>query len=128
MMSKTAALRMLVKDMLQTVPGETYHKHPPANATYPYKTFRLSSVDFFTYDRDDLELEVDIWDHNPANDPKVVEGIADQIEVRFNSTIKPEPPLYPAFFRENRYDLDDPDKALQHIQLRFTVQLHETEE
>ena len=128
MMSKTAALRKIVMTAMQTVQGGTYHKQPPANARYPYKVFRLSSVTFPNSDRDDLELNVDIWDRNSANDPKVAEGIADQIEALFNGTIKPEPPLYPAFFRENRYDLDDPDKTLQHIQLRFTVQLHETEE
>lgn len=127
-MGKTADLRRLIRASLLTVPGETYHKLPPANARYPYKTFRLSSVNFPNSDRDDLELTVDVWDRNPANDPKVAEEIADQIEALFNATIKPEPPLFPAFFRENRYDLDDPDKTLQHIQLRFSVQLHETEE
>lgn len=127
-MSKTTELRRIVKAMLQTVPGEAYHKRPPATAAFPYKVFRLTSVNFPNSDRDDLELEVDIWDRNPTDDPKVAESIADQVEVLFNSTIKPEPPLYPAFFRENRYDLDDPDKTLQHIQLRFSVQLHETEE
>lgn len=127
-MSKTTALRRLVNETLQTVQGGTYHKKPPANASYPYKVFRLSGVTFPNSDRDDLELEVDIWDRNPSDDPKVAEEIADQIEALFNSTIKPQPPLYPAFFRETRYDLDDPDKSLQHIQLRFSVQLHETEE
>ena len=127
-MSKTAALRKLVRDMMQTVQGETYHKRPSANAAYPYKVFRLSSGSFPHPDRDDLELEVDIWDRNPSQDPKVAEEIADQVEAMFNSTINPQPPLYPAFFREDRYDLEDPDKTLQHIQLRFTVQLHETEE
>lgn len=128
MVSKTAALRKIVNEMLRTVQGETYHKKAPATASHPYKVFRLSSVTFLNSDRDDLELEIDIWDRNPSDDPKVAEEIADQIEMLFNSTIKPQPPLYPAFFRENRYDLDDPDKALQHIQLRFIVQLHETEE
>jgi hypothetical protein len=83
-------------------------------------------VAFHNSDRDDLELEVDLWDRAP--DPKPLEDIADQVEALFNDTIYPEPPIYPAFFRENRYDLDDPDKTLQHIQLRFLVQLHETEE
>jgi len=126
-MSKTAALRKLVREMLQTVPGETYHKKSPATAAYPYKVYRLSSVAFLNTDRDDVELEVDIWDRNPAEDPKVAEGIADQLEALFNGTINPQPPLYPAFFRENRFDLDDPDKTLIHIQLRFLVQLHEME-
>lgn len=127
-MSKTAALRKLVRETLQTVQGETYHKRPSATAKYPYKVFRLASVDFPNSDRDDLTLEVDIWDRNHSDDPKVAEEIADQIEALFNSTINPQPPLYPAFFRDGRFDLEDPDKTLQHIQLRFIVQLHETEE
>ena len=125
-MSKTKTLRKLVNEKLQTVPGGTYHKQAPKEAAYPYKTFILASVAFPNSDRDDLELEIDLWDRSP--DPKTLEDIADQIEAIFNGQIYPEPPIYPAFYRENRYDLDDPDKTLQHIQLRFLVQLHETEE
>lgn len=128
MVSKTAALRKLVNEMLQTVQGETYHKKPTVNAKYPYKVFRLTSATFPHSDRDDLELEVNIWDRNHSDDPKVAEEIADQIEALFNATLNPQPPLYPAFFRDDRYDLEDPDKTLQHIQLHFIVQLHETEE
>ena len=125
-MSKTKLLRKLVNEKLQTVPGETYHKKAPKDATYPYKTFTLTSATFPNIDRDDKELEVDLW--NRGEDQKPLEDIADEIEALFNGTVYPAPPIYPAFFRENRYDLDDPDKDLQHIQLRFLVQLHETEE
>ena len=125
-MSKTKALRKLVYEAMQSVHGATYHKRAPKDASYPYKTFTLSSVAFTNPDRDDIELEIDLWDRSP--DPKVLEDIADQVEALFNNRISPQPPIYPAFFREYRYDLDDPDKNLQHIQLRFLVQLHETEE
>lgn len=125
-MAKTKTLRKLINTKLQTVPGGAYHKRAPKDAAYPYKTFTLTSVAFPNTDRDDLELEVDLWDRAP--DPKALEDIADQIETMFNGQIYPDPPIYPAFYRENRYDLDDPDKTLQHIQLRFLVQLHETEE
>ena len=125
-MAKTKALRKLITTKLQTVPGGTYHRRAPKDAGYPYKTFTLSSVAFPNPDRDDTELEVDLWDRAP--DPKALEDIADQIEAMFNGQIYPEPPIYPAFYRENRYDLEDPDKTLQHIQLRFLVQLHEMED
>lgn len=125
-MAKTKTLRKLIFEKLQTVPGGTFHKRAPKDAAYPYKTFTLSSAAFPNLDRDDLELEIELW--NRALDPKILEDIADDIEALFNGTIYPAPPIYPAFFRENRYDLDDPDKTLQHIQLRFLVQLHEMEE
>ena len=122
-MSKTAALRKLVREKLQTVPGESYHSTAPKDAAFPYKTFSLSSVVFSDSLRDDFELEVDIWDR--AKDWKAVEEIADQVEALFNDSNLPQPNIYPTFFRENRYSLDDPDKNLQHIQLRFLVQLYE---
>ena len=122
-MSKTTTLRKLVREKLQTVPGESYHRTAPKDAAYPYKTFSLSSVAFPDSLRDDFELEVDIWGR--TNDWKAVEEIADQVEALFNDANLPQSTIYPTFFRDNRYNLDDPDKTLQHIQLRFLVQLYE---
>lgn len=124
-MSKTATLRKLVTETMQTVEGGTYHKTAPRDAAFPYKNFTLSSVAFVEA-RDDYELEIDIWDRSP--DQKRIEEIADQIEALFKNATLPRPPIYPTFFREARYNLEDPDKTLQHIQLRFLVQLYETEE
>lgn len=123
-MSKTAELRKLTREQLQTTPGETYHREAPADASYPYKTFTLQSVNFADT-RDDFDLCVDIWHRG---DWKVVEEIADQIEKLFQSTNLPQSTILPTFFRENRYNLEDPDKTLQHIQLHFLVQLYELEE
>lgn len=120
-MSKTKLLRKLVREQLQTVQGETHHRRAPADAAYPYKTFTLSGGTF-TDARDDLDLDVDIWDR--SLDPKTAEDIADQVEALFDDVNLPTPPIYPTFFRDARYTLDDPDKNLQHIQLRFRVQLY----
>ena len=123
-MSKTKLLRKLAMEQLQTVQGETYHQRAPNDATYPYKTFTLTDV-LFTDVRDDLEMEVEIWDR--SLDPKTAEDIADQVEALFNDVNLPAPPIYPTFFRDARYTLDDPDKNLQHIRLRFLVQLYKEE-
>lgn len=120
-MSKTKTLRKLVREKLQTVPGGSYYRQAPKDAAYPYKTFVLDHA-FFTDARDDLYLDVDIWDR--ALDPKAAEDIADQIEAMFADANLPAPPIFPTFFRDARYTLDDPDKNLQHIQLRFLVQLY----
>lgn len=120
-MSKTKTLRKLITEKLLTVQGGVYHRIAPKDAAYPYKVFRLSDVSY-TDARDDLELEVDIWDR--SLDPKTAEDIADAIEDLFSDANLPAPPIYPTFFRDNRYTLDDPDKNLQHIQLRFLVQLY----
>ena len=123
-MSKTATLRKLITTKLQTVQGGTYHRKAPNDADFPYKTFTLNSVSFVDV-RDDFDLCVDIWHRG---DCKVVEEIADQIEKLFQNANLPQSTILPTFFRENRYNLEDPDKTLQHIQLRFLVQLYELEE
>ena len=123
-MSKTAALRKLVREQMQTVQGETYYRIAPPTATFPYKTFTLTDASFLE-DRDDITLDVDIWDQ--SRDPKTVEEIADQVERLFAAANLPRPPIYPTFYRDARYTLDDPDKTMQHIQLRFLVQLYKEE-
>lgn len=125
-MSKTKLLRKLVKGQLETIPGGTYHKKASPGASYPYKTFRIESGTF-TDARDDLYLEVDVWDRNELEDPKIAEDVADQVEALFRDANLPTPPIFPTFYRDYRYNLDDPDKNLQHIQLRFLVQLYEEE-
>lgn len=122
-MSKTTALRGLIREQLQNVQGATYHKTAIPNAAYPYKTYLLESIDFADSTRDDYVLVVDIWDR--STDQKTVEEIADQIEALFNASNIPHPPIFPTFFRDGRNNLDDPDKTLQHIQLHFIVQLYE---
>ena len=124
-MSKTAALRKLIREQLQTVAGETHYKRATPTTAYPYKTYLLESINFPDGTRDDFDLVIDIWDRSP--DQKTVEEIADQIERLFNVANIPSPPIYPTFFRDGRNNLDDPDKNLQHIQLHFIVQLYEEE-
>ena len=123
-MSKTATLRKLIREQLQNVEGQTYHNEASEEAVYPYKTFTLKSVSFMDA-RDDFELCVDIWHRG---DWKDAEEIADQIEKLFQNANLPQSTILPTFFRENRYNLEDPDKTLKHIQLRFSVQLYELEE
>lgn len=124
-MSKTRLLRGLIREQLQTVPGETYHKKATATAKYPYKTYTISGINFPDSTRDDYDLTVDIWDR--SDDTKTVDEIADQIEGLFNAANIPRPPVFPTFFRDGRNPVDDPDKELQHLQLRFIVQLYEEE-
>lgn len=123
-MGKTATLRKVIQCKMQTVPGDTYHQTAPPSAKYPYKTFTLESVSF-TDARDDFDLCVDIWGRG---DFKVVEEIADQIERLFANSNFPQDTILPTFFRDNRNNLEDPDKTLNHIQLHFRVQLYEMEE
>ena len=120
MMSKTADLRQLIVAQLNTTTGATYYRNAPDNAAYPYKTFELSRINLGDLARDDIDLCVDIWDH--AADSKAADLIADAIDELFNATNLPQDNILPTFFRDIRFPVDEDDKAIQHIQMHFTVQ------
>ena len=124
-MTKTLELRKIITERLNTTQGGTYYRTAPKDEPFPYKTYELTSVAFPDCNRDDFELCVDIWYRGSnAND---IEVLADQIEQLFNNANLPQETILPTFYRESRYFVDDPDKTLMHIQLRFSVQLYEQE-
>ena len=98
----------------------TYYREAPDDASYPYKTFELTTANLGDLNRDDIDLCVDIWDHNTNS--KAVETIADAVENLFNAKNLPQTGILPTFFRDSRYQVTEDDKTIQHIQLHFLVQ------
>ena len=122
-MSKTPDLRKLIKTQLDTVTGATYYRIAADDATMPYKVFSLRTVNLGDLARDDISLDVEIWDKSKS--PKAAEAIADAIETLFNGANLPQTSILPTFYRESRAMVDDPDKSIQHIVLSFMVQNYE---
>lgn len=122
-MGKTTDLRKAIKAELDLTQGATYYRRAPADATMPYKVFDLRTINLGDTSRDDISLDVDIWDL--SKDPKSVEDIADAIESLLNGLNLPQATVLPTFYRETRAMVDDPDKNIQHILLTFTVQNYE---
>lgn len=125
-MSKTADLRELVTEKLNTIRGASYYRKAPDDANFPYKTFDLSRMDAGNSHRDDIDLCVDIWDR--CIDPKSVDEIADKIEELFDVVNIPRDTILPTFFRTSRYPVEDQDKNIQHTQLHFLVELYTKKE
>ena len=123
-MSKTQALRALIYSLLQTLPGQTYHRMAPDRAATPYKTFSLARIDLSDSTVDNFDLCVDLIDLSP--DPKTVEGMADELEALLNVANLPQDAILPTFFRASRYPVEESDRHIQHLQLHFDVQLYET--
>ncbi|MDD6678324.1 MAG: DUF3168 domain-containing protein [Firmicutes bacterium] len=123
-MGKTADLRKLIVAQLNAVAGATYYRRAPSNTTYPYKTFFLSRVNLTSSSCYYYDLQIDIWDN--ATDPKRIEEIADELEDLLNASRLPQPAILPDFFMESRFQVDDPDKNIQHLQLTFLVELYTT--
>lgn len=119
---KTYALRTLVKQKLDTLTnaGATYYRRAPDDAAFPYKEFRLDTP-LYTDVRDDVELTVDVWDH--AQNPTAAEAIADSIETLFGEQKNyPTTDILPTFWHESRNVIEDADKNIQRVSLRFLVQ------
>lgn len=115
---RTNVLRKFVKSKLDTVSTSYYHDAPD-DAMYPHIVFSMESIDLDDYHRDDYNLEVDIW---CKNNQATAEDMADSICALFNAENLPQNQILPTFYRENRRNLLDEDKDINHIQLQFTIQ------
>ena len=123
---KTYALRKLIKQKLDTLTsaGATYYRRAPDDASFPYKTFTLDTL-AYTDARDDVELTVDVW--ALGDNPTAAEAIADNVENLFGQQKNyPTADVLPTFWRESRSVVEDPDKNVQRVSLRFLVQNYTT--
>lgn len=124
-MGKTADLKKLIKEQLDTLQGVTYYRRAPETATFPYKVFSLQKVDTRTDARDDIDLCVDIWDKGTS--PARVELIGDQVERLLDNVNLPQETILPTIYRESRYTVDDADPNIQRVQLHFYINFYENE-
>lgn len=124
-MGKTADLKKLIKEQLDTLQGVTYYRRAPETAAFPYKVFSLQKVDTRTDARDDIDLCVDIWDKGLS--PARVELIGDQVESLLDNVNLPQDTILPTIYRESRYTVDDADPTIQRVQLHFYINFYENE-
>lgn len=124
-MGKTQELKKTIKTLLDEVEGETYQKHAPDDAGFPYKVFQIESIDLGDIYRDDFVLEINVWDKNESTE--MVDNITDEIEEMLNALNHPTPENLPTFYRISRKEIDDPDKSLKRNLIKFQVQNYERE-
>ena len=87
---------------------------------YPHIVWDLERIDLGDLSRDDLILDVDIWDRN--TDAKNIDNLADAVEGLFNAQNLPQQTILPTFFRIDRKSVPDEDKKIKHRVLTFQVQ------
>lgn len=123
MMSKTYELRKVIKSLLNESDGESYPNQAMDNVKFPYKTYSLDNVQLGDEaDRNDYLLYIDIFDY--STNSKVVEKIADDIEVSFNRRNTPNEKIYPTFYLSTRRQIVEEDKRIKHIQLIIETQMY----
>ncbi|MCR5811168.1 MAG: DUF3168 domain-containing protein [Lachnospiraceae bacterium] len=119
-MSKTKDLRKVIQSKLVTVCTDTFYETAPANKMYPHIVWNLERIDLGDLSRDDLILDVDIWDRD--YDAKDIDELADAVEALFNNSNLPQTTILPTFFRIDRKNAPDEDKKIKHRVLTFQVQ------
>jgi len=119
-------LKEAVEEILISSTGtQVYYENAPDSAEYPYVVYSFKRDDTTDLYRDDVRLEVDVW--NRSVNFISVENIGDVIDELLNGLNWPTDKVLPTFFREVRYSLDDPDKSLKRHHMEYTAQVYEKE-
>ena len=119
--NRSQALQSIIQAKIESCGYTGYADEAPDGSTYPYIVY---SVDSFTYTdaRDDIQLDVDIWDRSPNY--QTVEAMADTLEAAFDNYIVHDESsiVLPQFFRYLRTKVPDTDRKLKRINLKFDIQ------
>jgi len=119
-MTKTQALRTVVVSQLNGVGITAYYRKAPNTAEFPYAVFNFVGINNGDTARDDMTLEIDLYDHD--RDAKDIEDLADTLEEHLRFANLPNGDILPTFWADNRVYVEDADKDIQHLVLNYTVQ------
>lgn len=125
-MSKSNDLRKLIQSRLLTLKSAyplkgVFYRVADEKTMYPHIVTNFNHVLYTGMDRDDVWLDVDIYD----TDQKRIEDIADDVQDLFSFQNLPQATILPTLFIEQRNNVPDEDESIKHILLRFTVQNYE---
>lgn len=120
MNNKTKELQGIVQNRILAAGYTAYADEAPDEAAFPRIVYSLGATNYVDI-RDDIALEVDIWDKSPNYES--CELIADALEAEIPGVVHiPDSIVLPEFFRYLRNKIPDPDKKLKRINLKFTIQ------
>lgn len=119
-MSRTAELQSIIQSKFTNINYTAYADEAPDSATYPYVVYNINNFSYLDA-RDNITLEVDIWDSSPNY--VTVEAMADAIEAEFtgDAVYAVENTVLPQFFRYIRTKVPDTDKDIKRINLKIEV-------
>lgn len=119
----TNDLRKYIKSQLDTV-APTFYQDASDQAMYPHLVYDFKDIDLGDYYRQDYILIVDVWHKNSQAD---AEDMSDALCELLSVKNAPQQTILPTFYRESRKNILDEDKDINHIQLRFQVQVYDNE-
>ena len=111
---------MLVYGKLKTVCNAVYYEISSDDGLYPHIVFSCSDVDLEDLNRNDVIIDVDIWDKSSS--ALQVEELTDSVESLFNNKNLPQSAILPTFYLIDRKSVPDEDKTIRHRLVRIQAQ------
>lgn len=122
-MSKTNTLRELIQSKLSTVVPHCWFETADDDSMFPHIVWNLKRVNTGDLNRDDIYLDVDIWDKSENADN--IEDYADSVEALLKTKNLPQTTILPTFFLDGRQSVEDSDKMIKHRLVTFIIQNYE---
>jgi len=104
-----------------------FNEHATANAIFPYVVFKFTSSTNLVSDREDIILEIDIWDtQKDGYDATLnVELLTDKIDKFLKKNRHIDDNQFLMFQKINRLNLPDEDTNVRRRQLRYVVKYYD---
>jgi len=117
-------LRKQVKTMLDSLQlAPVFYNIADTDAMFPHIVFNLSGVNHNDINRNDYDLQIDVYGKKQED----VLDIADTIEDLFRTNNAPTDDILPSYYLEARTQIEDTDKDIRRELIRFNVQLYDIE-
>jgi hypothetical protein len=129
----TLELKKAIETFLKTKATRVYQRKAPVNASFPYVVWNMPSSDTEYSKREDIILEVDIWDN--SNLTIVIDTLVGNIDGDgdiknptglHRKNIFTNNVLSAKIYRTNRYEIEDENETLVRRQLRYKIQTYLT--
>ena len=124
-MSKTNSLKKLIAERLKPICNNVYFNRASNANLFPHIVFDMRSINFEYMYRDDVILEIHVWDKPQDGDCTQVEEMCDSIENVFFNVNLPQRDILPTFYVDGRYAVEDENKTIQHRVIRILIQNYE---
>lgn len=125
-MGKTNDLRKLVREQLKEICTNVYYEIAADDKMYPHIVFSFDSCGLEDLNRQDLILNIDLWDK--SGQAVAIEDLSDALESIFNNQNMPQDTILPTFFLIDRKAIPDEDKKIRHRLIRVLVQNYKRSE
>ena len=117
----TQEIKTIIRALLLTLCPEVYYEDAPPEANFPRIVFDLNC--FFSGDRSDYSLEINVWDR--SSDTAAVDALADACVKLLDRRSDLTDTLHYRIYRATRNKVADPDPALRRRRLTFDLYAYE---